>query len=409
MNWRQNPQRVAWLILIVNFLLCWVLATAAPLGVRSYLLHASRPQPAYVTAMVGTVQLQAADADDPIAVTDRRGVPEGSRITTDNTAKALLTIFADEQDGEVLASIQLFQDTALRFERVRMPRFDWSSDPSQLTLTLQRGRVTIVTQATGNRPVRTYLTAAHVSIACDLGTFGIELDKGDTIVRARAGAAQVTAANTLVTVQSGERVIVPANSRPDLPVTDALNLVLNGAFEGRLAPIWQPFVNLERGKGLQPGTVAQEQVSGRQALHFARREEDGAPNEVGMQQAVNRDVQGYDSLVLRLDLQLLYQSVPGGGYRASEYPVMVKITYTDIYGKDLFWVQGFYYMDLPARSTWDLPTGEKVPMGIWYTYESPNLFELLRDTRPARINAISIYAAGHDYESRVADVALTVR
>jgi hypothetical protein len=128
-----------------------------------------------------------------------------------------------------------------------------------------------------------------------------------------------------------------------------------------------------------------------------------------MQQAVNRDVQGYDSLVLRLDLQLLYQSVPGGGYRASEYPVMVKITYTDIYGKDLFWVQGFYYMDLPARSTWDLPTGEKVPMGIWYTYESPNLFELLRDTRPARINAISIYAAGHDYESRVADVALTVR
>jgi hypothetical protein len=290
-----------------------------------------------------------------------------------------------------------------------MPRFDWSSDPSQLTLTLQRGRVTIVTQATGNRPVRTYLMAAHVSIACDLGTFGIELDKGDTIVRARAGAAQVTAANTLVTVQSGERVIVPANSRPDLPVTDALNLVLNGAFEGRLAPIWQPFVNLERGKGLQPGTVAQEQVSGRQALHFARREEDGAPNEVGMQQAVNRDVQGYDSLVLRLDLQLLYQSVPGGGYRASEYPVMVKITYTDIYGKDLFWVQGFYYMDLPARSTWDLPTGEKVPMGIWYTYESPNLFELLRDTRPARINAISIYAAGHDYESRVADVALTVR
>jgi hypothetical protein len=34
---------------------------------------------------------------------------------------------------------------------------------------------------------------------------------------------------------------------------------------------------------------------------------------------------------------------------------------------------------------------------------------LLKDTRPARINKITIYAAGHDYDSRVADLALTVR
>jgi hypothetical protein len=101
--------------------------------------------------------------------------------------------------------------------------------------------------------------------------------------------------------------------------------------------------------------------------------------------------------------------VPGGGYLASEYPVMVDIFYTDIYGKDLHWYQGFYYMDLPAGSPWLQPTGEKIPLSVWYTYESPNLFEQLRDTRPARINSITIYASGHDYDSRVADVALTVR
>jgi hypothetical protein len=344
-----------------------------------------------------------------VAAADRRSTPEGSRVTTDNTAKALLTVFADESMGQVLSSIQLFQDTVLRLDRARMPRFRWSGDPSQIVLELQRGRVVIATQATGNRPVRTQVTTLHASISCDTGTFDIAITQEGTIVRARVGAAQVVAANTLVTVQSGERVTVRGGSSPDLPVADALNLVLNGTFEGRLAPTWQPFVNIEKGKGLQPGTWIQEQAGGRQTLRFVRTEEDGAPNEVGVQQAVNRDVQGYDSLVLRMDLQLLYQSVPGGGYRASEYPVMIKITYTDIYGKDLFWVQGFYYMDLPTKSTWDQPTGEKVPFGIWYPYESPNLFELLHDTRPARINTISIYAAGHDYESRVADVALTVR
>jgi hypothetical protein len=101
--------------------------------------------------------------------------------------------------------------------------------------------------------------------------------------------------------------------------------------------------------------------------------------------------------------------VPGGGYLATEYPVMVDLFYTDIYGKDLHWYQGFYYLDLPPGSAYLPPTGEKVPLGLWYTYESPNLYSLLSETRPARINSVSLYASGHDYESLVSNVALTVR
>ncbi|MCX6028540.1 MAG: hypothetical protein NT169_04455 [Chloroflexi bacterium] len=409
MNWRQNPQRVAWLILLASFLLCCLLAVVVPLGGRSYLLHAAEAKTAYVTAMAGTVQLRAPNADDPVAVTDRRAAAEGSQVTTDNTAKALLTVFADEAAGQVLGTVQLFQDTVVRIERARTPRFSLSSDPNQLTFTLQRGRVRTTTQTADGRPVRADFVTPQASVTLGPGTFDIAIEKGETVVRVRLGTAQVIAANTLVTVHSGERVSVRADAPPDLPVTDALNLVLNGSFDGRLAPTWQSVSNIETGKGLQPGVVTQEQNDGRQMLRFTRTEEDGAPSEIGVQQAVNRDVQGYDSLVLRLDVQLLYQSVPGGGYRASEYPVMVRINYSDIYGKDLPWVQGFYYMDLPTKSTWDQPTGEKIPLGIWYTYESPNLFDLLRDTRPARINTITIYAAGHDYDSRVTDVALTVR
>jgi hypothetical protein len=144
-------------------------------------------------------------------------------------------------------------------------------------------------------------------------------------------------------------------------------------------------------------------------VQFSRRQEDGVPNRVGVVQTVDRDVQGYDSLAMRLDLKILYHSVPGGGEQATEYPIMVDLFYTDIYGKDLHWYQGFYQRDLPPNSPYLPPTGEKVPLGIWYTYESPNLFELLQATRPARINSVSIYASGHDYDSLVTDVALTVR
>ena len=114
-------------------------------------------------------------------------------------------------------------------------------------------------------------------------------------------------------------------------------------------------------------------------------------------------MQGYDDLNLRLDLKVLSQSVPGGGYLASEYPVMVDIAYTDVYGKDLHWYQGFYTMDLPKESAWAPPAGEKIPQDAWYSYESPNLFELLRETRPARINSVTVYASGHDYDSMVSD------
>jgi len=101
--------------------------------------------------------------------------------------------------------------------------------------------------------------------------------------------------------------------------------------------------------------------------------------------------------------------VPGGGYLATEYPVMVDLFYTDVYGKDLHFYQGFYYQDLPEGSTYLPPTGVKVPLGIWYNYESPNLYDLLKDTRPARVNSITLYASGHDYDSLVSDAALIVR
>jgi len=410
MNWRQNPTRVAWLILLANFLACCVLTVAVPLGIRSFLLHATRPEVAFIAATAGTAQLWAPSRDDPTAVTDRRSIAEGSEVVTDAKAKALLTLASDDAGERVDATIQLSPDTAITLQQARSPRFQWSHDPHRIAFDFLRGRVYLTTQKTDDRDIVVHVTTPHADLTFSQGTFDILVEGAQTQVRVRSGNAQVLSAGREVYVDGGERVSVAAGRPPELPVPDTYNLVLNGRFEDRLSPPWQIFTNLGR-SDLVPGKVTQESVSQRQAVRFTRKTEDNAPNEVGLRQEVNRDVQGYDLLELRFDLQLLNQSVPGGGYQASEYPVMVRIDYTDIYGKDQFWVHGFYYMDLPSGVTWDPPTtrGEKVPAQVWYTYESPNLFQLLQDTRPARINEITIYAAGHDYDSRVADVALTVR
>jgi len=74
-----------------------------------------------------------------------------------------------------------------------------------------------------------------------------------------------------------------------------------------------------------------------------------------------------------MDVRLLYQSLAGGGILGSEYPLMVRIDYTDVYGKDQFWVHGFYFRD-PVKG-WPTINGEKIPPFVWWPYESPNLQE----------------------------------
>lgn len=407
MNWRQNPQRVAWLVLIVNLVLCCLLAVAVPLGARSFILNATRPIQTFVTVTTGTVQFFLPSVEDPTAVTYRRSVPERSRIATDANARALLTMFSDAPDSPILATIQLYQDTDLTLSAARSPRFVWSRSPNQIMLSLQQGRVSVSVQGTEDRPVKVQLNTPHADATFGNGTYDVDIEGDTTQVRTRAGTVQVLAAGREVTANTGERVSVTEGRPPDLPVPAALNLVLNGTFEGRLSPPWNEVVKVA--PGLTQASITQATVDQRQVVRLTRITEDGAHNEAGLTQDINRDVQGYDSMNLHLDVKVVYQSVPGGGYLASEYPVMVDISYTDIYGKDLHWYQGFYYMDLPNGSTWALPTGEKIPQDIWYSYESPNLFDELKETRPARINSITIYASGHDYDSMVSDVALSVR
>lgn len=407
MSWRQNPTRVAWLILSTSFLTCCMLAVVVPLSARSYVLHATRVKTAFVEATDGTVQLLIPGATDRTAVTERRLAREGSQLITDATAKGLLTVSTDEAGERVLSTVQLWGDTAVTLAHIRTPRFGVSADPHRTDLELARGRLFIANQRTDDRDVVMYLKTPQSEIVLDPGTFDVTIEGNETQLRIRSGEAHVIGGGRQVTAGPGQRVSVAAGSPPSLPVPDTVNLILNGTFERSLEPLWGEFAEVKAGH--EPGKVELFQEGRRSGVRFSRRTEDGVPNRVGVQQTVNRDVQGYDSLALRLDVKLLYQSVPGGGEKATEYPVMVDLFYTDIYGKDLHWYQGFYYFDPPKGSPYLEPTGERTPFGLWYTYESPNLFELLKETRPARINSVSIYAIGHDYESLVSDIALTVR
>ncbi len=406
MNWRQNPARVAWLVLISSFFACLCLAVAVPVGARATLLHASRSRHPLLQATQGTAQLWAPNGGDPAAVIDERPVAEGSRIATDGAAKAVLTLSTDDEGQSVLATVQLSPNTSVQLTEARSPRFDLSRDPHRARLNFSKGRLFLTLQKADERDVDVLVTTPNGAVELGPGVYDMTADEQETRVRVRSGLASVTAANRKVDVNAGERVNVVAGRPPEFPVSDTVNLVINGSFDKNLA-FWQESAEVKPGSS--PGTVDLVQDEGRNAVRFTRRTEEDVPNKVMVTQTVDRDVERYDNLALRLDLKVLYQSVPGGGEKDSEYPVMVDLLYTDIYGKELHWYAGFYTLELPPGSPYPKPSGERVPLGVWYTYESPNLFELLGETRPAHINSLTIYANGHDYESLVSDVALTVQ
>jgi hypothetical protein len=104
------------------------------------------------------------------------------------------------------------------------------------------------------------------------------------------------------------------------------------------------------------------------------------------------------------------QSLRGGGYESTEFPVMVELQYKDAQGNSRSHYWGFYYLDPGIGPNWrKLVNGHKVVQGEWYYFESENLMRTLGDSRPVHIDGVRIYASGWSWDSAITNVSLLVR
>lgn len=413
---RKNPQRLAWAILLSSFFTCCAVGVGVPLAIRSILLYATASPPAHLEVLSGTILLQEPGASEPIGVTSARPVPEGSIISTDSTSLGLLTFVKDEEGERALGTAQLYNDTTLQIIESRTPRFRFSNQPDRLTLKLERGLARVVS-IEGEKPgTRLEVRLPYGYAYLTEGSFSFIISNEETQVTTRAGQAQVVAEETQVTLMEGERTVIRLGKAPTLPVPAPQNLIVNGDFAESLASSWQTehTENVQPGRTAIAGQVERREVAGRRAVTFLRQTGDGIHSETGIRQVVDRDVRDFEMLALRLDVRLVDQSLEGAGSLSSEFPLMVRLDYTDIYGKDQFWVHGFYFKEISSQRPWIIIGGEKIPQAAWWAYDSGNLLELFQQLVPplppqARINAITIYASGHDYESMVSEVELIAR
>jgi hypothetical protein len=396
-----NPERLAWTVLLLAFTTFCVLAVAIPLGVRWYLLNAMTAEVTAVTSVRGTVLAEMRKASLPVPITDgsTTEVEEGTRVTTDSTSQAILTFFND-------STLTLYGDTSLRVRQARTPRFSMGRRPDTVVVDLEHGRVRVASNRRSDLSFAVHTPGSVVDLG--EGSFSIEVNEKSTQVTARSGAAQLVATDGMVRLAAGERSMVEVGQPPSPPLPAEQNLLANDDFSQPLDGVWKVY-RVEPASGVVSAEAEIIKDGNRNALELRSQGQDNLHSEIGVVQEVNKSVQDFDSLRIQLDVSLQRQSLPGGGTLGSEFPVMIHLAYKDANGNDRDWYHGFYYT--PPAENWllyDTPdnSSERIARYLWYPYESVNLLDSLGTNKPVYIKHVRIYASGWIYQAQIADVAL---
>jgi hypothetical protein len=402
---RKNPQRVAWTVLWAAFIVFCILLTGIPLGIRSYLLNSVEDQETQLKRVEGTLQVQRSKGSQPMAVTESLMLLPGDEVILDATSRGTLDLFERSH-------VTLYSSTNVELVAVHSPRFGISNRPNQIVLNLTGGLVRVGVALPNERETDFEVLTPHTTVSLVEGSYRIEVTNQATQITVVRGEARVGTQGVRVVLSQGMRSKVDMSGVLENPLSAAQNLIENGDFQQPLSTGWLTNTVVLTSE-VNPPSVEVVEDGGRSATRLFRREQDiGNHTEVAIQQRLDQDVRDFDRLEVALDVMLEFQSLSGGGQQSSEFPVIVRLDYKDLWGNDKFWTHGFYYQNEAgypvALDPWGRPSGEQIPRGVWYPYESGNLIDLLGENRPAQITGLTVYASGWNYESLVSEIQLIV-
>lgn len=401
MSLRNNPERLAWIVLLSAFTIFCLMALLIPSSIYWYVINAINPLGAELTSVRGIVLIGNPDTELSSSVVDGQTVAlnESITISTDNTSQAILT-FADD------STLTMYGDTSIVLHQAQEPRFGLSPNPTQIKVEVNKGRIR-ATASRGREDLNFDIATPDTEVALGQGSFSVEVTDKGTQVTTRLGRAEITDGNKWIILNQGQRAVAAPGSTLSDPLPAAQNLLSNGSFGSNFEDSWEIYtIDLTDAVTTTAETVV---FQNRSVLNLRSEGEDNVHTEVGVLQQVNKDVRDFQSLRVFAEIRLVFQSLPGGGQAGSEFPIMLHVAYKDAEGNDRDWFHGFYYAPKPENYIlYDEPnnSSERIARFIWYPYESVNLLTTLGPAKPAFIKSIRIYASGWIYDAMVANISL---
>lgn len=382
-----------WLVLWCAFAAFIGTAIAAAVVGSHWVATATEARPVRLLVINGTVSLYSAQLQQWISVLGETKIREGDRIRTDGASQAFLTM-------PDLSTVQVFANSEFGIEVAASHRF--APDRQAVSLRLLQGaaHVGVAPLLSGERTFR--LKTQHAVFDLDEGSYTVTMEPDRTRLQVveRGSATAAGPSGGRHALAPGQRIdFTPQGSTG--PQQQMEQLVRNGDF-GHGLEGW-----LSGGlAGFRPGQDEVGNVNlavedGQVASRFRRSGSHATFYETFLQQEVARDVSHFTSLSLALDLRLVTQSLSGGGYLGTEYPLYVRVTYRTGAGDgSLFY--GFYYQNVANNRT---DQGVGVQHDAWARFVAPvNLMTL--NPRPQRILSVQVGASGWDYESLVTNIRL---
>ena len=390
----RRRERQAWRVVLASFAALCLLLVGTPTAIGYYRDAALSPRSARLDVIKGTVLYLANGSRQEVNAHDDLELREGDQVRIMPDSLALVFL----HDG---SNVQLYPDSSLVIEQSRASAYNANRSETVLTQRSGRSRIEVSPTSTDARWFEVHTPTATAQLR--EGSYAVHVlgANGESTLdlSVRRGSASVTAGERTVEVLPRERTTARAGEPPTAPQPALRDFVANGDFAGALDS-WQAGNRaVEDGN---PGDISLITQDGRNIVRFLRRESSNHA-ETYIHQNLDRDVADFQQLTIALHLKVIQQSLSGGGWLGSEYPVTVRLRYRDVNGNETTWVQGFFIQNGEGRPT---THGQLVPKDTWVSF-SASLFDPNRVyPRPAHLLWIEIEASGWQYESMVTGVQI---
>ncbi len=428
-----HPERVAWGILLIAFAIFCTLCVFTTIGVHYFLFGSTVPMDAQLQVGKGTVVVVGSDSTES-AERAQRPLSLSSRISTDSLAQATLSFHDPYEGGSLIASVTVKGSTSFQLRDAARPRFEWNADSYTVTLANFEGEldVFVLRSESADRNTQVQLnvwtSTGHLIQITHSGRYIISASPRRVTVINQEGQATVISPDRQHTrsIPEGQQGVVDIANAPSMIDLRAayVDLLSNSTFEEvfetrpvfgevrQLAVSWacDPGARYE-----PPGAYSVVFVDGRPALHLLRADNATSHGATLCQQRPSSeigDVSNYTFLMLRATFFIAGHSLSGCGFDASECPIMFRIDYEDINGRSQRWYQGFYtsndtQLGYPLSCNSCTREHQQINAGMWYTFESDNLFAVLPpEQQPRVIISVNVYASGHQYDAYISEMSL---
>ncbi|MDP6586342.1 MAG: hypothetical protein QF535_16945, partial [Anaerolineales bacterium] len=189
-----NPQRLAWTVLIIAFVFFLSLAITLPFGVRILLLNSTREQSNTLSLGSGSVYVTRPAVGVPEALFGSMdNLTYGTYIETENASRSGIS-FINPDKTEILGNVQIYGDTEIQLLAHTTPRFKFSNRPHNIALMLSRGRLRASVAVGVERPVTMVIHTPHSEITLQRpGSYSVEVIGNQSLISVRNGIATVSA------------------------------------------------------------------------------------------------------------------------------------------------------------------------------------------------------------------------